>query len=75
MLSPVLEKVTAEETLVTGSGKKVDLVTVDIDQQAELAQEYKVRTSGVFFPVFLVLPPCPFHATRLGGMVQFPALF
>ncbi|KAI0705942.1 hypothetical protein BC835DRAFT_1314314 [Cytidiella melzeri] len=44
MLSPILEKVTADESLTTGSGKKLDLVTVDIDQQTELAQEYKVRS-------------------------------
>ncbi|KAI0086389.1 thioredoxin-like protein, partial [Irpex rosettiformis] len=44
MLSPILEKVTNEANLVTGTGKKVDLVTVDIDQQVELAQEFRVRS-------------------------------
>ncbi|KAI0819017.1 thioredoxin [Irpex lacteus] len=44
-LSPVLERITKEEDLETGeSGSKVDLVTVDIDAQTELAQEYKVRS-------------------------------
>lgn len=67
MLSPILEKVTAEETLVTGSGKKVDLVTVDIDQQLELAQEYKV---GVRPPCRLRLCLFPFHAYHSGVSVS-----
>ena len=46
MLSPILEKVTKEADLTTGAtGKKVDLVTVDIDQQMGLAQEFKVCVS------------------------------
>ncbi|KAF7295413.1 Thioredoxin domain-containing protein [Mycena indigotica] len=44
-LSPILNKLTTERT--TGSGKPLDLITVDIDNEeaggVALAQEYKVR--------------------------------
>ena len=46
MLSPVLEKLTAEnasEPLKTGSGLPVDLVTVDVDTETDLAQRFQVR--------------------------------
>jgi thioredoxin 1 len=42
MLSPVLERLTASET--SGSGRALDLVTVDTDAQTALAAEYKVRS-------------------------------
>jgi len=46
MLSPILEKLTAgsPSTTRTGSGRTVDLVTVDTDTEIELAQKYKVRS-------------------------------
>ncbi|KAI0341635.1 hypothetical protein BDW22DRAFT_1429761 [Trametopsis cervina] len=44
MLSPLLEKITSEADLETGSGKAVDLVTVDIDAHQELAQQFQVRS-------------------------------
>ncbi len=40
MLSPVLEKVTKEDK--SGSGKALDLVTVDTDVEMELAKQYQV---------------------------------
>ncbi|KAH9989074.1 thioredoxin-like protein [Russula compacta] len=40
LLSPVLEK--AAETK-TGSGRSIDLVTIDTDQHGGLAQKYNVR--------------------------------
>jgi thioredoxin-like negative regulator of GroEL len=43
MLTPILEKVTNDPLLRTGSGKALDLVTVDTDEEFALAQEYKVR--------------------------------
>jgi len=41
-LSPSLEKITSDTT-ETG-GKEVDLVTIDTDVQAELAQKYQIRS-------------------------------
>ena len=46
MLSPVLTKLTSPENaggVKTGSGRFIDLVTVDTDQQGELALQYGVR--------------------------------
>lgn len=43
MISPVLERLTGDPSLKTGSGHSVDLVTVDIERQKELAQQYRVR--------------------------------
>jgi len=42
LLSPLLEKVTTDATLV--GGVEVDLLTVDTDSQIELAQEYGIRS-------------------------------
>jgi thioredoxin 1 len=42
MLSPVLEKLTTDDTVKTGGGQTLDLMTVDVDEQSELAQKYKV---------------------------------
>ena len=64
MLSPILEKVTKEADLTTGAtGKKVDLVTVDIDQQMELAQEFKVRIPSQIAP-----SPSPNNARRVSDV-------
>ncbi|KAJ8589169.1 thioredoxin-like protein [Rhizopogon salebrosus TDB-379] len=43
MISPLLEKVTSDETVKTGSGRSLDLVTVDTDAEYELAAKYQVR--------------------------------
>jgi len=45
MLSPVLEKLTSEEApepLKTGSGLPVDLVTVDVDTETDLARRFQI---------------------------------
>lgn len=43
MLSPVLEKLTgSSEACQTGSGRGVDLVTVDTDAHGPLAEKYRV---------------------------------
>ncbi|KAI0797554.1 thioredoxin-like protein [Abortiporus biennis] len=42
MLSPVLEKLTTDESIKSGSGKALDLVTVDTDVEGELAGKYGV---------------------------------
>ena len=42
MLSPILEKLTADEAVKTGSGKSLDLVTIDTDAEVELAQQFQV---------------------------------
>jgi hypothetical protein len=43
MISPLLEKLTADATVKTGSGRSLDLVTVDTDVEFELAGKYQVR--------------------------------
>ena len=46
MLSPILEKLTASENaqnVKTGSGRALDLVTVNTDDQGSLAMTYGVR--------------------------------
>lgn len=42
-ISPLLEKLTSDETVKTGSGRSLDLVTVDTDSEFQLALRYKVR--------------------------------
>ncbi|KAI0929064.1 hypothetical protein AcW1_006113 [Taiwanofungus camphoratus] len=44
MLSPILEKLTADPSVKSGSGRPVDLVTVDTDTETELAMKYKIRS-------------------------------
>lgn len=45
MLSPILERLTDDPDVKAGSGKALDLVTVDTDRHGGLAQEYAVRLS------------------------------
>lgn len=42
MLSPILENLTKDTSIKTGSGSSLNLVTVDTDQQVELGQKYQV---------------------------------
>lgn len=42
MISPILEKLTEDSNVKTGSGRALDLVTVDTDKESELAQRYRV---------------------------------
>ncbi|CAL1705289.1 unnamed protein product [Somion occarium] len=44
MLSPILEKLTEDSSVKTGSGKPLDLVTVDTDSEVELAQQFQIRS-------------------------------
>ncbi|KAG9318572.1 thioredoxin-like protein [Chiua virens] len=44
MISPVLEKLTEDPNLKTGSGCVIDLVTIDTDKEIELAQKYQIRS-------------------------------
>ncbi|KAL4067719.1 thioredoxin-like protein [Scleroderma citrinum] len=44
VISPVLRKLTGDPSLKTGSGRSVDLVTVDIEKHTELAQQYRVSS-------------------------------
>ncbi|KAF9246433.1 thioredoxin-like protein [Melanogaster broomeanus] len=44
MISPILEKLTGDATTKTGSGRSLDLVTVDTDKEFELAQKYHIRS-------------------------------
>ncbi|OJA18763.1 hypothetical protein AZE42_01626 [Rhizopogon vesiculosus] len=43
MISPLLEKLTSDATVKTGSGHSLDLVTVDTDTEFDLAAKYQVR--------------------------------
>lgn len=42
MISPILEKLSEDASIKTGSGRSLDLVTVDTDKELELAQKYQV---------------------------------
>ncbi|KAH0830654.1 thioredoxin-like protein [Lanmaoa asiatica] len=44
MISPILEKLTKDSNIKTGSGRSLDLVTVDTDKEFELAQEYRIQS-------------------------------
>lgn len=43
-ISPLLEKLTSDDTVKTGSGRSLDLVTVDTDKQFVLALKYMIRS-------------------------------
>lgn len=43
-ISPLLEKLTSDDTVKTGSGRSLDLVTVDTDSHFILALKYMVRS-------------------------------
>jgi thioredoxin 1 len=47
MLSPVLKKVAGDVETKTGSGRPIDLVTVDTDVHGALAQKHQVRGSRI----------------------------
>ncbi|KAH7926660.1 thioredoxin-like protein [Leucogyrophana mollusca] len=44
MISPILEKLTSDAAVKTGSGRSLDLVTVNTDEEFDLAQKYKIRS-------------------------------
>ncbi|KAL6301797.1 hypothetical protein BKA93DRAFT_738028 [Sparassis latifolia] len=44
MLSPILEKLTTDPSIKSGSGLPLDLVTVDTDTETALALKYKIRS-------------------------------
>ncbi|KAF8559664.1 thioredoxin-like protein [Imleria badia] len=44
MISPILKKLTEDANIKTGSGRFLDLVTVDTDKEFELAQKYQIRS-------------------------------
>lgn len=74
MLSPVLE--TAVENSKDKFGKELDLMTVDTDQERELAAQYRVSAlpSGVSNPLFTISSECyqirslPFLLSSLSKM-------
>jgi thiol-disulfide isomerase/thioredoxin len=67
VLSPILEKIAQDANVKTGSGRPIDLVTVDTEEHGALAQSYDVRVAPVsYFPSrkahgtdknFFFLPP------------------
>jgi len=44
LLSPILLRLTEDTSVKTGSGSSLHLVTVDTDQQVDLAQKYQIRS-------------------------------
>ena len=51
MLSPVLERLTHDATIKSGSGRPLDLVTIDTDVEGDLAIQHNVCDSS--FPELL----------------------
>lgn len=49
-LSPILERLAGDANTKTGSGRPIDLVTVDADEHDALAQRYKVCTTFLTHP-------------------------
>jgi thiol-disulfide isomerase/thioredoxin len=49
-LSPILEKLAGDVNTKTGSGRPIDLVTVDADEHDVLAQRYNVCTTVLTHP-------------------------
>ena len=45
MLSPILERLAGDVETKTGTGRPIDLLTVDTDVHGALAQKYQVRGS------------------------------
>ena len=45
MLSPILERLAGDVEMKTGTGRPIDLLTVDTDVHGALAQKYQVRGS------------------------------
>ncbi|KAI6045528.1 thioredoxin-like protein [Pisolithus marmoratus] len=41
MISPILKKLTGDPSSKTGSGRSVDLITIDTEKQTELARQYR----------------------------------
>ena len=67
MLSPILMKLAAPEANEkSGSGAGVDLVTVDTDEQGDLAMQYEVSHRSKHAPLALNLPERPLltHVNR-----------
>lgn len=56
MISPILKKLTSDETVKTGSGRSLDLVTVDTDSEFDLATKYKVCKLRLDLGQFSFLP-------------------
>ncbi|KAA1469213.1 thioredoxin-like protein [Dentipellis sp. KUC8613] len=44
ILSPILEKLAADESTKSGTGRAVDLVTIDTDAEVGLAAQFDVRS-------------------------------
>ncbi|OBZ75763.1 Thioredoxin Y, chloroplastic [Grifola frondosa] len=44
MLSPILEKLTTDTSVKSGTGRSLDLVTVDTEVEIELARKYQIRS-------------------------------
>lgn len=57
MISPILERLTSDAEVKTGSGSALDLVTVDTDAQTTLAQEYKVVSNATLHTSTCLIPP------------------
>lgn len=65
MLSPILEKLTDNPDVKSGSGFPLDLVTIDTDTEVELAQEYNVRNTLTFRSPYSKLSVCAWRTGEL----------
>jgi thioredoxin 1 len=46
-LSPILQKLASDAHIKTGSGRPIDLITIDTDKHGALAQKYDVRSTSL----------------------------
>ncbi|EGN95536.1 hypothetical protein SERLA73DRAFT_60621 [Serpula lacrymans var. lacrymans S7.3] len=44
MISPILERLASDAKVKTGSGKSLDLVTVNTDEEFDLVERYRIRS-------------------------------
>ncbi|TFY50633.1 hypothetical protein EVG20_g11411 [Dentipellis fragilis] len=58
ILSPILEKLAADESVKSGTGRAVDLITVDTDAEVGLAAQFDVRTFSLPSPLPILARSC-----------------
>lgn len=49
LISPILERLTSDPKVTSGGGQALDLVTVDVEAQTELAEQYQVCPHVVLY--------------------------
>ena len=71
MLSPILEKLSTDASVKSGSGLPLDLVTVDTDSEIELAQKYQVNRINLLSTAHDSDRPCLFQIRSLPTVIAF----